>query len=377
MDFKLWPADPAQVLRLRRCWLGMASYLMFALPLGYMNHYGWLRYGTTGLIWLVVAVVLLNLAFLALIRSGLNLRFADPSLTFLQIGAASILTVYVLSITREGRGALLLLYFTSFFFGVFRLNRRDFFKLTLFATLLYTLFFIYIVRTVPPGDDVRLEIMHFMVLIIVLIWLSLIGGYVANLRHELRTRNQELELAMARVRDLLVHDELTKAYNRRYLMEIMQREQSRADRRKSDSSTCFSVCLMDIDNFKAINDNHGHLVGDRVLQELVERVRHTIRLMDWIARTTDDSTFARYGGEEFVLVLPDTNAEGARICAERIRNAICQTPFRIDDLSLTVSVSAGVSEYRPPEPLEAMLKRADTALYTAKHEGRNRVILDA
>ncbi|MGH7192825.1 MAG: GGDEF domain-containing protein, partial [Candidatus Saccharimonadales bacterium] len=325
MDLRLRPVDPAQALRLRRCWLGMVSYLMFALPLGYMNHYGWLRYGTVGLVWLVVAALLVNGLFLAIIRSGINLRFADPSLTLLQIGAASVMTVYVLGITNEGRGVLLLLYFTSFFFGVFRLNRMDFLRLSLFAVLLYTAFFIYVLNAHPSADTIHLEILHFMVLVIVLTWLSLLGGYVANLRHELRNRNQQLELAMERVRELLVHDELTKAYNRRYLMEIMRREQSRADRRKPDSSTGFSVCIMDIDDFKSINDRYGHLVGDQVLVELADRVRRQIRNMDWLARTDQEGTFARFGGEEFVLVMPDTDSTGAIICAERLREAICNT----------------------------------------------------
>lgn len=374
MDFRFWPADPAQALRLRRCWLGMASYLMFVLPLGYMNHYGWLRYGTTGLIWLVIATIVVNATFLLLIRSGLNLRFSDPSLTLLQIGAASILTVYVLSIAREGRGVLLLLYFTSFFFGVFRLSSRDFFKLSLFALLLYVMFFIYMMRSSPSPEAGHLEILHMIVLFIVLIWLSLLGGYVANLRHQLRSRNHELELAMERVRELLVHDELTKAYNRRYLMEIMRREQSRADRRKPNSSTGFSICIMDIDDFKLINDRYGHLAGDQVLMELAERVRRQIRNMDWLARTDQEGTFARFGGEEFVLVMPDTDCNGAMICAERLREAVCDAPFEVGEHKLNVTISAGISEYRPKESLEDVLKRADGALYRAKDAGRNQVI---
>ena len=376
MDFRFWPADPAQALRLRRCGLGMVSYLMFVLPLGYMNHYGWLRYGTTGLIWLVVAAILVNATFLLLIRSGLNLRFSDPSLTLLQIGAASVITVYVLSIAREGRGVLLLLYFTSFFFGVFRLSSRDFFKLSLFALLLYVMFFVYMMNNALVDTDVHLEILHLLVLFIVLIWLSLLGGYVANLRYQLRSRNQELEQAMERVRELLVHDELTKAYNRRYLMEIMRREQSRADRRKPNSSTGFSVCIMDIDDFKLINDRHGHLAGDQVLIELAERVRRQIRNMDWLARTDQEGTFARFGGEEFVLVMPDTDIDGAMICAERLREAICQRPFSVSGHALAVTVSAGVSTYAPKEPLEEVLKRADAALYRAKQAGRNKVFSD-
>jgi diguanylate cyclase len=374
MDFILWPTDSMQALRMRRSLLGMASYFMYLVPLGYMNYYGWLEHGTHGLIWLAAVAGLVNLGFLMLIRSGLNLRFSDPSLTLPQIAVASVLAVYVLSIAREQRGVLLLLYFTSFFFGVFRLNSREFLQLSLFSVLLYIGFFIHVLTTEP--NHAKEEILHLLVLVMVLVWQSLIGGYIARLRTELRDKNRDLNQAMVRIRELLVHDELTRAFNRRYLMEILQREQSRVDRRKVNSKAGFSVCILDIDNFKNFNDCHGHLVGDRVLQELVERVRHTVRLVDWIARADEDSTFARYGGEEFVLVLPDTDAEGARVCAERIRIAICQVPFIIDDLVLDVSVSAGVSEYRPQESLEAVLKRADTALYTAKHQGRNRVVLN-
>lgn len=370
----LWPADAAQALRMRRCLLGLASYFMFVVPLGYMNHYGWLKFGTPGLLWLAAVVLTVNLAFLLLIRSGLNLRFADPSLTVPQIAVASVIIIYVLAIAREGRGALLLLYFTSFFFGVFRLNSREFMQLTLLAILLYLGYLTWQWQHAAPGAIIEVEILRFLVLAVVLVWMSFVGGYVARLRAELRSKNAELERALARVQELLVHDELTKAYNRRYLMEILRREQSRVDRRRSDTAIGFSLCILDLDHFKDINDRYGHLAGDRVLQEFAERVRRQIRHIDWLARAGEPGTFARYGGEEFVLVLPDTDAAGALTCAERIRNAVSQETFRIDGLQLTVSISAGVSEYRPKETLEELLKRADAALYEAKARGRNCVV---
>ena len=164
--------------------------------------------------------------------------------------------------------------------------------------------------------------------------------------------------------ELSVTDPLTGLYNRRYLdsqVEVMV--DSAANRGKP-----LSILMLDVDYFKAVNDTYGHEAGDRVLRELANRIRRNIRNVD---------LGFRVGGEEFVIVLPDTEAEVAMKVAERLRKAVSSRAFPLNDGkgALPVTISAGIVSFSSPgDTLEALLKRADEALYKAKREGRNRVI---
>jgi diguanylate cyclase (GGDEF)-like protein len=162
---------------------------------------------------------------------------------------------------------------------------------------------------------------------------------------------------------LTITDALTGAYNKRYLLDFLERELTRASRHRR----LLSLVLLDIDNFKAVNDTHGHLAGDEVLRSLVDRLRTDIRR---------DELFARYGGEEFATVLPETAPEGAACLAERMRALIAAEPFHHNDQPLAVTISLGVAFTDGSEALSAeeFIGRADASLYRAKHEGRNRVV---
>lgn len=166
-------------------------------------------------------------------------------------------------------------------------------------------------------------------------------------------------------------DVLTGWHNRRYLQVRLKEELARASRDRSKL-----VCLMlDIDFFKKFNDTWGHAAGDAVLREFAQRIETQVRVSD---------VAARYGGEEFIVLLPGTGtADGVRL-AERIRNAIAGTPFELPTgEKVTVTVSIGISAASPPSPAkdlktlgESLLARADVALYNAKSEGRDRVVVE-
>jgi diguanylate cyclase (GGDEF)-like protein len=163
---------------------------------------------------------------------------------------------------------------------------------------------------------------------------------------------------------LTIQDGLTQVYNRRYLIEYLERELIRAVRHERP----LALILLDIDHFKAINDKLGHLAGDMALRELCARVRTVIQ---------KDELLARYGGEEFAIVLPEVDAADARSTAERIRLLIERQPFVFNNRSYKLTVSAGValiSEGESPS-VEAILSHADSNLYRAKQSGRNRVVM--
>jgi diguanylate cyclase (GGDEF)-like protein len=166
---------------------------------------------------------------------------------------------------------------------------------------------------------------------------------------------------IARARHAADHDHLTGARSRRAFFELAAREQARSLRRGGP----LSLLLFDVDHFKRINDTHGHATGDRVLVEIVERAGTVVRGID---------TIARLGGEEFAVLLPDTGTDTALLVAERLRRILARAPDAAAKAGIGYTVSMGVATLHPDESIDAMLSRADAALYAAKAGGRNAVV---
>lgn len=175
-----------------------------------------------------------------------------------------------------------------------------------------------------------------------------------------RRANHQLENLNQRLDELSRHDALTKLSNRRDMMEKLQILKARADR---DGSP-LSMLMIDMDNFKSINDTWGHEQGDRVLQTVARILRERIRGQDLLAR---------WGGEEFLVALADTDREGAMRAAEQFRRAVETTALEVDGSTVSVTITIGVSQYQPKEDLQAAITRADDQLYAGKRAGRNRV----
>ncbi|MPZ45626.1 MAG: DUF484 family protein [Betaproteobacteria bacterium] len=172
-----------------------------------------------------------------------------------------------------------------------------------------------------------------------------------------------------RLKHIGLTDALTGVHNRRYFEQRLREEVDRALRKGSP----LSCLLVDLDHFKAVNDRHGHLIGDVVLREVAEQTKDQLRLSD---------AMARYGGEEFAVLLVQTNAITARAIAERIRERIAGHNFKLPDgAQLNVTISIGIAtmmEERRGADVDVrardLVGRADSALYTAKRSGRNRVV---
>lgn len=156
-------------------------------------------------------------------------------------------------------------------------------------------------------------------------------------------------------------DHLTKINNRRYFMDMGNKELYLCHSKEK----VFSLLLLDIDHFKTINDTHGYQVGDKVLVQLTQLCAHTLRQSD---------IFGRIGGEEFGIVLPDANGDQAREMANRLRTVIMQTPFIDSSTMIPVTVSIGIATFKNHQHFESVIAEADSALYQAKTQGRNRVI---
>lgn len=198
---------------------------------------------------------------------------------------------------------------------------------------------------------------------------KLLTSVISSLRafayiSELAALNQELEarveMRTAELAKLAMIDPLTGAGNRRHLEQRAATEIREVQRRQR----ALAVVVFDIDHFKQVNDREGHAAGDQVLRGVVERVQATLRPCDFLARI---------GGEEFVVLLPGENSEGALTAAERLRGAIAASPIMAEGLPISVTASFGVAQLEGELSLEMPLRRADSALYRAKSEGRNRV----
>ena len=371
MDWKLFPEDAKQTLRLRRYFMAALSYVLWIGLTYYCYTLGLVDVSAGEFGFAVLCAAACNLAFYLLIRSGLNRYWPDPSLTLPQMIVATFWVMLLMALAPKVRGILLLLYVVVFLFGVFRLRRGEYLGLTALVILGYGFVVLRDVYRHLSGIPLPLEVLQFVVLSATLIWLAFFGSYVGKLRETVSHRNSELATALAKNRRLAVHDDLTGTYNRRHIMHVLEQEQLRAQR----TGRGFSLCLMDIDHFKLINDRHGHLGGDDVLRQFAMLVLGEVRTLDRIGR--DDSlaeeNFGRFGGEEFLLVLPETGLDGAHVCIERIRHKVAATPFQVDGKPVGLTMSCGVTALHPGEDLRGALARADQALYQAKAAGRDRV----
>lgn len=182
---------------------------------------------------------------------------------------------------------------------------------------------------------------------------------VRNAEEKIESLKSELEL----LRSLVQTDQMTGAFNRRGLEDIFKREAARADR----NAQPLGVVLVDIDNFKQINDNLGHQYGDAVLTNFVAVAKETLRPSDIVAR---------FGGEEFVILLPDVEMENALTIIQRVQNNLARSysGYVNEHQVITVTFSAGVAIRSFGEHQNSVINRADKALYQAKRTGKNRAI---
>ena len=185
-----------------------------------------------------------------------------------------------------------------------------------------------------------------------------------NAKAEAERLAHQLKIANTELKKRADNDGLTEIFNHRYFQEHLAVEFIRAQRHKNN----LTLVMIDVDFFKKVNDEYGHVVGDFVLKEIASILKKNTRISD-IA--------ARYGGEEFVLLLPETNVDGAYLVAEKIRNIVENHPIRYESNNLTVKISAGIAAMENGKGFETafdLIAAADSKLYKAKKSGRNQVV---
>lgn len=354
--------DPKQALRLRRFFIASASYLMWMVLIVYCYYPGFIRLSKG---WTALAfgmIILVNILVYILLRTGLNKRFSDPSLTMFQMTTAALFVMVAIYFTDEIRGIMLLAYIVTILFGIFRFTLSQYIRFTLFSVATYAFVILLLQINHPDKINFQIELLQLIIFASVLTWFSMLGNYLSGLREKLSLTNYNLKTALNTIQDLVIHDDLTQAYNRRHMYEELLRKKALADR----SGIIFSITLIDLDFFKQVNDTYGHLKGDDVLKHLIHSIGREIREIDSVSR---------YGGEEFLIIMGNTDIKGAEEGALRIKKAVENLKFPGFPESFAITISAGVTSYKPVEPVEKMIDRADKALYKAKAAGRNQVFV--
>jgi diguanylate cyclase (GGDEF)-like protein len=353
IPLKLENTKVLQAVRMRRFWLASSVYLI-CIPLLWLSNAVGLIARDAALV-ATALMVAVNAGFYWAFRSGLNLRAkADPSLTWLQVVAATAVLMFAAYSFDKNRALVLLLCLVVLVFGVFRFTLREY----VFAAMVMLAGYAGVINVAmwrkPDTVDVWVEAVQWLTLAALLPAFGLIGGRISDLRKRLRKTNDELGTALGTIQRMASHDSLTGLPNRVLFSETLDHALSQAERHKHPVALLF----MDLDRFKNINDTLGHPVGDRVLQLAARRIAGAVR---------DSDVVARLGGDEYVVLIENFrgNEDLAEVAAKLI--ATLTAPFEIDGHSLGLSASIGICTY-PNDAGNALelVANSDAAMYRAK-----------
>lgn len=299
--------------------------------------------------------------YIVLSETNFNDRFDDHYLTIYQVGSHVALQLCFLLAVPQIGFVFLSVVFLIFGFGALRMTSRQ-------AVITWTLTVtglapIFLFTSTPIGLPVATQAERIAAMLSYVLTIgqcAFVGLYGSSMRKMLFDRSFQLKAAYKKIEELAELDELTGASNRRSIMRMLEEEIARADR----SGAPCSIALIDLDWFKRINDAYGHPTGDEVLRTFSITMFANIRGID---------RFGRYGGEEFLLVLPDMDTKNAVRALDRLRAIIADLDWSAFSPGMKVTISAGVATLKPNETSDVLLARADSALYAAKAQGRNRI----
>jgi diguanylate cyclase (GGDEF)-like protein len=299
--------------------------------------------------------------FIALSEAGVNDRFKDHYFVVQQSMVSLAIMLAFAWLVPEVGILFLCTLFVVFSFSALRSTPRQ--TAIAWTVMAFGLAALFLLTDKPISMPHHTHLERFATMLAFALTIGrcmFLGIFASSLRESLYKRGVQLKEAYKRIEELAELDELTGSFNRRCIMRMLDDEIARAHR----SKTPFSVALIDLDWFKRINDAYGHPTGDEVLRTFAITVFANIRSID---------RFGRYGGEEFLLILPDTPHNVAARILDRQREIVAELDWSAFSPGMSVTISAGVATLAPNEAPDALLARADSALYAAKARGRNRI----
>lgn len=316
----------------------------------------------------VLISFLLQVALIYLFISDKNLKFKDPTLSTLQLLNAIFWITIAMIFMPEIKGIMLFFSFICLLYSVYHTSKVALFLLPITSIIGLAIGDVSYFIQYPNDFSFKYEAVEFTVFSLSTVWISIIANFSLTLRNKLRQQRQEILESNQLLAIQNEQDALTSLKNRRYFDEKFIIEYKRASR----NSTALSLIMMDLDNFKVINDTHGHDAGDECLKFIAQL------LSEEVNRTGD--ILARYGGEEFVILLPNTASSQAFKLAVQLKNKINECIFNYENsikVKLKLTASFGVSGFNENNVItqDDLLISADKALYKAKDLGRNQVQL--
>ncbi len=349
--------DPDQAARLRQFLLTSVTYAISVPLLLLANAFGLIM--LPQVIALCVAMAVITAGLFLVFRTGLNLRFRDPSLIWQQILIANGVLMVAVYCFNQGRAFALIMCLVVLLFGAFRFDTREFVRITLMILAGYALVINLLMYFKPETVNVYVEWFQWAGMAAFLPFFGVVGGRISELRARLRRSNDELSEALASVRQIATHDHLTGLSNRVLFNEELHHALARVERHRRPAA----LFVLDLDRFKVINDTLGHQFGDRVLQETAKRLLGCVRESDILARL---------GGDEFVILLEEFGEDSNLTEIARKLLASIAGLDSIDGREIGLSVSIGICT-APTDGRDAktLFANADIAMYRAKEIGRN------
>ena len=355
------PLDPQRGI-MPRALLASSGALLYSLVILVCYSLGYIIIDSQQLIVLMITFWSGHIASIIFVFICHRKHITVPSMTLPHMVWAILFVSIILYHTVDIRPALMMAYLTILPFGAFRLQWRGFFGITLFTLSCYALALFLLQQTRPGHWFPEIEAIIGLTFLLAMFGYGAIGHEFSVIRERLSSKNEELKLALVKIEELVITDELTGLYNRRHLLKMLVQQQAIANREGS----LFVLAFIDLDELKLISDQYGDSMGDEVLCSFSELLQDSVREVDLVSH---------YGCEKFVLLLNGVGIETASVVVERIRQAVELLSFSQPDLKMTISV--GITEYHAPESITEILERADKLLYEAKREGRNRVVQES
>lgn len=352
--------EPKQRLRLVQCGTAMLLVLGSVLNMHYLVWAGLAPRVATA--WWTLVLVGGFAVFFLMIRSGRNLRFAEPSLTVPQMVFAILCGAAAYAIAGRGRGGAFPILMVIFMFSMYSLAPITVLRTSFFAVAVFGVTMLVMAHQKPAVYEPAVEWGHFIMIAIMVPAIAVLAGQLSRLRDRLRRQKKDIAIALARIQELATRDELTGLINRRHMLELMEQERQRGVR----SGQSFCIAIIDIDEFRQIQERHGHAFAEQLLRRFANEALNVIRISDLLSR---------WDGKEFLLMLSNTRASLGRLSLERLRERVHGLMIEAPGEALHMSFSAGVTEHRAGETVADTVQRAEQGLVTAKAGGANRVVL--
>ncbi|MFY9513731.1 MAG: GGDEF domain-containing protein [Rubrivivax sp.] len=339
--------DPLQRARLTQALLAMA--LMSAGVVA-MHYFVWIgiapRRGVA--LWTLLALGGMGLIFV-LIRSGWSRRLADPTMTVAQMVYAVSCGAFAYALVGEGRGGVFPIVMVILMFGMFIATPRQMAGVSVYAVALFGATMALMVWRRPQVYVPAIEIGHFLMVATMMPAVSILAARLSRMRQRARQQRGELTAALARIRELATHDELTGLINRRHLQELMETEHQRCIR----SGHTFCLAVLEIDAAAALSTRLGKSGHDALLQGVAREAQRFVRVAD---------VLAHWGGDRMVLLMSDTRAPLARAGLDRLRERVAEARVLHAEPELRVRLSAGLVEHHAGETVTQTLARAEACL---------------